>query len=371
MDRENNNAAVTDGDMKKKNRSFRLGLIWFLIVIFTVGGTITGVSLFVARSLQPVEAGAPEVMVTIPYGVGSGRIAEILEQNGIIRNALIFEYYLKWKKEGSSFKAGDYLMQYGMNLDEIIAKLNKGDILREHGIRLTIPEGFTVQQIAARLSAMGYGAIEEVMEQLEHHPADELDLPFIIDEQPDTKHRLEGYLFPETYELKKEATVADIINIMLQQTGKKLALLPENWREELEKRELTFHQLLTIASLIEREAVLEEERPIIAGVIYNRLRIGQPLQIDATVQYSLAQPKERLFNTDLQVESPYNTYLHKGLPPGPIASPSLSSLEAALYPAETTFFYYVTKKDGSRGHLFAETYDQHRANIRESEKNTR
>jgi UPF0755 protein len=132
---------------------------------------------------------------------------------------------------------------------------------------------------------------------------------------------------------------------------------------------LTLHQLLTIASLIEREAVLDEERPLIASVIYNRLKIGQPLQIDATIQYLFATPKERLFEKDLQIESPFNTYLHTGLPPGPISDSSFASIKAALYPETSDYFYYVTKKDGSHSHLFAKTFAEHQKNIEKSLNN--
>ncbi|UUZ86641.1 endolytic transglycosylase MltG [Paenibacillus sp. P26] len=180
--------------------------------------------------------------------------------------------------------------------------------------------------------------------------------------------RLEGYLFPETYEWKKDVTPDEIVESMTQELDKKLAELPKDWQSALKQRGLTFHQPLTVASLIEREVALEEERALVSGVIYNRLKQGMPLQIDATVQYLFDKPKERLFEKDLQIESPYNTYLHPGLPPGPIASPSLASIQAALYPAGTKYLYYVTKKDGSKGHLFAETYEQHLKNIAESKK---
>ena len=123
---------------------------------------------------------------------------------------------------------------------------------------------------------------------------------------------------------------------------------------------------MTVASLVEREVVVDEERPIVAGIIYNRLKEGMPLQIDATVQYLLDKQKDRLMESDLQVDSPYNTYKIKGLPPGPIASPSVKSIEAALFPKKTDYFYYVTKKDGSHEHLFAETLKQHNQNIAKS-----
>ncbi|MFS0839812.1 endolytic transglycosylase MltG [Paenibacillus sp. 1P03SA] len=182
------------------------------------------------------------------------------------------------------------------------------------------------------------------------------------------KHKLEGYLFPDTYDIPKDATEQKLITLMVDQLDKRLQNLPADWKDKLKASGLTFHQMMTIASLIEREVVVDEERPLVASVIYNRLKIKQPLQIDATVQYALGKQKERLLESDLKIESPYNTYKNPGLPPGPIASPSLASIKAALYPAESKYFYYVTKKDGSQGHLFGETYAQHLANIEKSKQ---
>jgi UPF0755 protein len=175
-------------------------------------------------------------------------------------------------------------------------------------------------------------------------------------------------LFPETYELKKDSTTKDMVLRMASELDKKLAGLPTDWPEKLKQRGLTFHQLMTVASMIEREVVDDEERPLVAGVIYNRMKIGMKLQIDATVQYALDKPKDRLFEKDLLIDSPYNTYKIAGLPPGPIASPSLKSIEAALYPAESNYLFYVTKGDGTQKHVFAETYDQHLKNIADSKK---
>jgi UPF0755 protein len=136
----------------------------------------------------------------------------------------------------------------------------------------------------------------------------------------------------------------------------------------LEEKKMTLHELLTIASLVEREVVIDEERALVAGVIYNRIEDGMMLQIDATVQYSLDKPKERLYEKDLLIDSPYNTYKVEGLPPGPIASPSIASITAALYPEESDYLFYVTKKDGSQSHLFAKTYEEHLKNIEKSKQ---
>jgi UPF0755 protein len=174
-------------------------------------------------------------------------------------------------------------------------------------------------------------------------------------------------MFPETYEMKKGSTEEQIIARMLQETDRKLATLPEGWQDAMEESGKSLHEIMTIASLIEREVVVDEERALVSSVIYNRLAEPMRLQIDAAVQYALDEPKERLLTKDLEIDSPYNTYKNDGLPPGPIASPSLASIEAALFPAESDYLFYVTKKDGSQTHLFAKTYNEHLRNIDKSE----
>lgn len=351
-----------------KNRVTRTVWRALAVVLFIAIGGAAGTALYVASALQPTEAREQEVRIAIPAGYGSGQIADLLEQNGLIRDAFAFKLYLKYKKQGARFQAGEYAMKPGMPLDDIIAKLNEGDTVKEDVLRFTIPEGFTVPQIADRLSGLPGFDRQAFLELAGNKAEFASGWAAQIPDDPRIRHRLEGYLFPETYEMKKDSPVQAIVERMLQELDRKLNALPPDWPEKLRQSGLTFHQMMTVASLVEREVVVDEERPIVASVIYNRLKKNMKLQIDATVQYVLDKPKERLFEKDLQIESPYNTYLHPGLPPGPIASPSLKSIRAALYPAETNYYYYVTKKDGSQGHYFAETHEQHLRNIEESKK---
>lgn len=365
---EDEEQAEEQAETGKPRRRGRIALtIAVLLVLLIVGGA-GGVALFVAQALQPVELSAQEVHVRIPQGASSPQIARLLEEQGLIRSATIFTYYLKVQGQGSRFQAGEYSMTPGMTLDQMIGKLNSGDIVKEEVIRVTIPEGFTVQQIAAKLGEETPWHAEAFLQEVDAPAQFSASALTGLPNSKDIKHRLEGYLFPETYEFKKGASEQDFIERTLQELDKKLATLPADWPDKLKQRGMTLHQLLTVASLIEREVVVDEERPLVAGVIYNRLAQKMPLQIDATVQYLFDKPKERLLEKDLQTPSPYNTYLNPGLPPGPIASPSLASIQAALYPAETNYLFYVTKKDGSQGHLFAETYEQHKKNIAASKK---
>ncbi|MDF2814184.1 MAG: aminodeoxychorismate lyase [Paenibacillus sp.] len=355
-----------------ENRRSRVKwIVWTIIVLILLGiGAVGGVGLYASSSMKPVEAQDKEVALMIEPGSGSSEIADLLEQNGLIRDALVFKVYLKYKGEGSRFQAGQYVFRPGETPDGIIARLNQGDTVKTEMLRFTIPEGFTILQIADKLSAQGavnrdlfLQTVDAKGAFMEGHPSVAL-----IQEIPTMKHRLEGYLFPETYEMKKDSTEQDIIERMLLELDNKLKSLPPDWQERQKALGLSFHQLMTVASLVEREVVVDDERALVAGVILNRMKQNMKLQIDATVQYMLDKPKERLFEKDLLVESPYNTYIITGLPPGPIASPSLKSIQAVLYPAETPYLFYVTKKDGTQSHYFAETYQQHLNNIDLSNK---
>ncbi len=346
-------------------------LLWsFLIALSLVLAAAGGTLFYVWNGLRPAPAASAPVKVTITSGMRAQKVAEMLEEQGLIRNAFLFGSWLKMEGEGSRFQAGEYELTPGMSREEIVAKLNKGDTVAAETVKFTIPEGFTVPQIAERLAEKA-GVDKEKFLETANKP--ELWTGSIwtkgLPADNGLRYPLEGYLFPETYEMKAGSTETEILNRMLAELDRKLDQLPDDWLGTLEERGLTVHQLLTIASLVEREVVADEERAIVASVIQNRLKKKMPLQIDATIQYLLDKQKERLLEADLKVDSPYNTYLKQGLPPGPIATPSLKSIEAALYPDQTDYLYYVTKKDGTNTHLFAETYNQHQKNIKLSEKN--
>ncbi|RAP78679.1 endolytic transglycosylase MltG [Paenibacillus montanisoli] len=347
----------------------RRGRITFWVITTILGLMIVAagsVYLYIWNGLRPAPAGKA-VQVELKKGTSPIRFSEVLEDNGIIRNAFIFKYYLRYKNEGPRFQAGVYELTPGMDKDAIIAKLNAGETMKAEMMRFTIPEGFTVEQIAETMEKAGYSDKATFLSLADKDRTwSDTDAVKHIPKNKDLLHRLEGYMFPETYELKKESKPEEIIQRLLQELDRKLDSLPGNWEDSLAAHNVDFHGMMTIASLVEREVVVDEERPIVAGIIYNRLKKGMPLQIDATVQYLLDKQKERLLLDDLKVDSPYNTYKINGLPPGPIASPSLKSIEAALFPKETDYFFYVTKKDGSHEHLFAETLKEHNRNIEKS-----
>lgn len=344
----------------------KTALKWFLAFILIIIIAAGAGGAYIYYGIQPVKASEEAVRVTIEPGMRTSSIADTLEQQGLIKNAFLFKSYLKLKSEGSRFQAGTYDINPGADYDEIIAKLNSGDIVKAEMIRFTIPEGYTVKQMAESLSEQGF-INEDTFLKLAKSPTG-IDSQLLADipDQAEMKFRLEGYLFPETYELKKGSSEQEIINRMFTETDQRLHKIAD-FEQQLKKSGLSLNEIMTVASLVEREVVVDSERSLVAGVIYNRLAKNMKLEIDATVQYLLDKPKERLMNSDLRkVDSPYNTYLYEGLPPGPIAAPSLKSIEAALAPEASEYLFYVTKKDGSGEHLFAKTYKEHLKNIEKS-----
>ena len=300
---------------------------------------------------RPYSPTGNSEQISISPGMTVEQLAEKLQQGRIIRSAWAFRM-LAWLRQANiKLYVGDYQLAQTMSPEDIINVLRKG----AEFTRVTIPEGYTTDQIIALLVQKGVGSKEEFTKVITD---DVFSYPF-LQGAPKGIHRLEGYLFPNTYYIYVKTSPHAVIDLLLQQFAKELT--PEA-QKQLVTMKLSIPQWVTLGSLVEKEAVKESDRPLIASVILNRLKINQPLQIDATIQFLLGTPKPKLYDKDLQIPSPYNTYLHKGLPPGPIANPGDASLQAALYPAQTDFLYYVAKKDGY--HVFAKTYAEHLKNIK-------
>jgi len=310
------------------------------------------------NELQPVE-GKQIVQVNIPKGATIKNAASILAEHKLIRNAEYFTYYIRWKHKDTQFIAGDYQLQQGSSVDDIIFTLSSGDVLRDT-VRFTIPEGYTVEQIALKLA--NEGLVDE-QKFLSAANSREYNYWFIneIPDKPQVKYILEGFLFPETYEVNKSATEKQIIDRMLMQFEREYK---SEWRSLSEQMGVSIYDIVTMASIVEREAVVDKERPIIAGVFYNRL-FSQPawkLESCATVQYALGKQRDIITFADLEVDSPFNTYIYEGLPPAPIASPGRESLKAAVTPVEHNYYFFVTKKDGTSEHHFSTTLQEHQQN---------
>lgn len=354
---------LTDKKQRRRGGRWRRIIALFcLVLILTVGGA----AYYLFSQLQPVAAdGQATKKVTIPPGTSVREIGQLLEDSGLIRNGALFSYYAKSKGISNRLQAGNYNFQPGQTIDQLLDDMANGRTVIDT-VRFTIPEGLNVEQIATRLAEqklVDKAAFLKVIDQ-EAFP----EYPFVaeIPQNNNRKHRLEGYLFPETYEVEKEASERDIVAKMLGQFQKEVK--PE-WLEALKARNLTLDQAVNLASIVEREVVVDEERPIVAGVFYNRIRDKWLLQSCATVQFILGKQRDRITFEDLEIDNPYNTYLKPGLPPGPIASPGRASLAAVVEPAKHDYFFFVTKKDGTSEHFFSKTFEEHMAKDAKSRGN--
>jgi UPF0755 protein len=336
-----------------------VGLI-FISLIIIIGGTAVGGYLYVNSALKPVD---PEdtkpVKVEIPIGSGVTSIGKILEENGIVKNSTVFKYYVKFNNE-SGFQAGSYDLTPSMTLNEIVNSLKTGKVMRKAEFKITIPEGLQLDQIAEIIADHSPYKKEEVEKKLNDKKwLEQLkkEYPNLITDEIDNKEikrPLEGYLYPATYSFyEKKPPLEDILKEMLDQTDEVLA----QYRDSMTDKEYTAHQLLTMASLIEEEATEKADRGKISSVFYNRIEEEMPLQTDPTVLYALGEHKSRTVYKDLKVDSPYNTYKVKGLPPGPIANAGLSSIEAALQPEDTNYYYFLASSNGSV--YYSETLEEH------------
>ena len=335
--------------------------VGFAILSFSTDGLDQAlVNAVVSQIDSPVSDDDTEVVFVVQEGETATGIANRLEKEGLIRNALVFRLLARNRGLDAGIEAGEHRLRRNMRTSEVLAALQSASARQD---RMTVLEGWRAIEIADEAEFRGIATREEFLALAGsgNWPYD-----FLRDRPPASS--LEGYLFPDTYELTPGITARDLIGKMLDNFN--LRVLPE-WDKRPRDLELTLHEAITLASIVEREAQVPEERPLIAGVYLNRLRRGMLLQADPTVQYALVDVpaptfggywKKELSAADLSVDSPYNTYRTPGLPPGPICNPGLASIQAALRPAATEYLYFVAKGDGS--HVFAETLAEHDENVR-------
>ncbi|MEO5359946.1 MAG: endolytic transglycosylase MltG [Nitrospirota bacterium] len=319
------------------------------LVIVSIATLLLGIITFlVAEFYVPVTYNKDELEVQIPKGCSVRRAINILREKGVLRQLSIVFYAAKYKGIDRNLKPGIYAFHTGTTPLEVLTILIKGDTLK---LPLMVVPGETLKEIAAKFPNLN-GTEADEFRRLAYDKAflNSIDIKAVS---------AEGYLYPETYIFEKGITPKEGITTMVHQLRKSY---PSNFEDRLKSLGLTEHQLLTLASIVEKEAKVDSERPLIAAVYFNRLRIGMPLQADPTSIYGVKDFKYGVSTEDLHNDTPYNTYLHTGLPPGPIASPSLKSITAALNPAKVSYLYFVSKKDGT--HFFSETYARHKEAIR-------
>jgi UPF0755 protein len=316
---------------------------------------------------EPAGNGFTPAPFTVAAGESADTIAANLVQAGLLNNSELFLNYLRYYGLDAQLEAGEFILDPQQTIPEIAAALTKA-VAKEVDLRFV--EGWRLEQMAdyladnqvANIDAAQFLAIAQRQAAFDLSP-----YPFLAD-LPATSS-LEGFLFPDTYRLPRDADSVYLVNLMLQTFDRRLTA---EMRQGFLAQGLSIREAVTLAAIVEREAVVAEERPIIAGVFYNRLTQGIKLEADPTVQYPLGfQPdsnswwKSPLFLVDLEMDSPYNTYRYEGLPPGPIANPSLSSLEAVAFPVETSFIFFVADCTAavSGSHAFSVTYEEHLSNV--------
>ena len=320
----------------KVPRGIRLlpGVIFFIII------SSLSYSIFINYLF---EKGGGDITVVIPPGVSLKRIEESLLETGALNDPRGFALMCKLMRIDYQLKAGRYLLEKNSPKLLLLKTLSKG---RSEPFRITIPEGIRIEKIAEILEReLGMEKMEILKLLKDGEFSKELGFH---------SSGLEGYLFPDTYELVFETSLKEVVGVMAKRL---LDVIEEADREREDSTGHSLHEVLTIASMIEKEVIFPSEAPIVGGVLYNRIRLRMPLQCDATIQYALEERKKRLTYEDLKVDSPYNTYLHLGLPPGPICNPSKSSIEAALSPEKVDYLYYVARPNGT--HIFSRTHAEH------------
>jgi UPF0755 protein len=335
---------------RRRNRT-RVGVAFALVGIVLVllaAGAVGAWWYLLLRADAPGIQPGQAVQIEIPEGSSTVAIAERLSSAGVVTNANAFRLEARRAGADGQLRAGVYDLETGMAYDEVIAVLRSGPPIIY--VTVTIPEGWVIDEIAERVERdTGIPATE--FEALARAGFAEFPRDF-LQSVPDSS--LEGYLFPKTYRVEEGSSARDVIEMMLDQFEIEIAEVDVAGAEA---RGFTLHELVTMASIIERETRVADERVYVSSVIHNRLEKGMRLEIDATIEYLLPGTRFRLSYDDLQIDSPYNTYRNAGLPPGPICSPGLASLKAAAAPADTEYIYYVlTDPDGS--HTFTETYDE-------------
>jgi UPF0755 protein len=329
----------------------KLALGFIFLVVFVIGiPVITGTVLWARMTDLYRGYRAPEQFVEIPSGASTPEIGRRLIDAGVVKDSWTFRAAVWWTGEGRNLKAGEYRFDRPISAVDVVEKIARGDA---YGRRVTFPEGLTIADMAKIYESQQLGSAKDFLTAAR-------DVSAVRDIDPAATD-LEGYLFPETYTLPRGVPAARLVGTMVDRFR---AVFTEELRQRAIAQGLTVRQAVTLASLVEKETAQAEERPVVAAVYRNRMKIGMGMQADPTVVYALQKAGRydgNIRRDDLQFDSPYNTYKYPGLPPGPIASPGKGSLEAAVAPADVKYIYFVSRNDGT--HVFSTTLDEHNRNV--------
>lgn len=327
----------------------KVNLIILLVIISLILFFLISCSLLKEAEKEEVTVGA-EVEFEIKEGMTLKEAASLLEEKGIIDNAFLFRLFVEQRGKEGSLIPGIYVMETNSEYEEVLSEITAGSTVVTY--KFTIPEGYTLKEIIEKISGeipfIEYSDLEQAAD------IDSYNYDYLEDASS-----LEGFLFPKTYEITIDYSAINIIEMMLAQYQLETGSLDYSFAEN---KGLSHYDILKIASLIEREAYVPEERTLISAVIHNRLDIDMKLDIDATLSYFLDKWEEGLTNEDKELDSPYNTYMYAGLPPTPICNPGLASIEAALNPADADYLYFVVTDSEKHTHSFASTLEEHEKN---------
>lgn len=348
---------------RRKRRRKSLGIASaFTYVLFVIGVSLilSGCIVIFANDAFALVKEDQEITISVPEDASKQDVAKLLKEQGVIKYPFIFNVFAKFSGAEKPFNTGLTTLNSNMDYRAIISALQRKRTAEKVTVSVTIPEGYTNDQIIERLVEKKVCTEEELRDVIKNY---DFDYDYIKALEK-TENRLEGYLFPDTYEFYVDDTPENVIGKFLKNFDKKFSV---ELVQAAEKNDMSIKDAVIIASLIEREAKLSSEQATISGVIQNRLSSKDypKLQIDATIQYILGH-KGALTNEDLKIDSPYNTYLYDGLPPGAIANPGLDALTAAVNPEKHDYYFYVAKPDGS--HIFSKTYNEHLTAIEEAKR---
>lgn len=378
---------ATNTVKKKRQNSLARRIMLTVLVIVLIGLGVTGFVgyNYISSALKPVDSSSTEyVTLEIPEGSSSKEIGDILEKNGLIKNAQVFNLYSKIKSY-ASFQSGYYNLQKSMDLDTIAQELQKGGTETPQPPvlgKITIPEGYTLEQIAEAVTVNAASNSKKSAKtpfSKEDFLAKAQDEAFIAKmaakypqllaglptKESGVRYRLEGYLFPATYDYGKDSDVESLIDQMLAAMNSNLS----PYYASIESKNLTVNEVLTLASLVEKEGSTDQDRKDIASVFYNRLNQGMPLQSNIAILYAQGKLGQKTTlredaEIDTNIDSPFNVYKNPGLMPGPVDSPSLSALEATINPSRTDYLYFVANVETGAVY-FANTYEEHAKNVEE------
>lgn len=288
-----------------------------------------------------------KVSFTVENGMTTTDIANMLHKKHLVNTPESFRMAAKIKRLDSVLQAGEYQIVAGMSNKDIVEILAKGKVRFES---FTVPEGFTINQIAERIEQEHLGSAATFKEAAKNYTP----YPYMETNNPDVIYKAEGFAYPSTYYLTKGTSEKDILTMMCKEFNKRLTV---QIQDDIKATGMSIRDVVNLAAMVEKEAVFKDELSLIAGVFLKRLSIYMPIQSDTTIQYILGRQKEEVTIADTKLNSPYNTYQNAGLPPGPIANPSMAAIEAVIHPTNTEFLFFVADKDGH--HRFTKTYQEH------------